>query len=84
MNHYSDTIATAIATNDPATVALVEHFMRIEHSTFDHLPMVKFRKVAREAFNDVIDWEYSGSVGGLTLTEYCKSEGLLRPQIRGL
>jgi hypothetical protein len=77
---YAAHIAEGIGSADPALLALVEDFMRLEHGTLDALSAGRFTTAARRALADVLAWRDAGDVDGHTLGEYCATMRLDYPE----
>lgn len=80
---YRKLISEATGSSDPALLALVEDFMRLDHSTLDHLSRDRFAHEARQAHADILTWHEAGPVNGGTLADYCASAGLACPTLAG-
>lgn len=80
MSSYSGLIAEAIGKDDAALVGLVEDFMRAETGgALDGLGPAEFADLARGCLADILDWQATGEVGGLTLAGYCEASQLVCP-----
>lgn len=80
MRGYPALIAAAIGSTDPALLALVEDFMRLEGGTLDALSAPRFAVIARQCLADVTAWREAGSVDGYDLAGYCAAMGLDYPR----
>jgi hypothetical protein len=77
MTPYATLISTATGTTDPATVALIELFMRINRSGLDDLDKRQFNRMAREAHHDILALHHEG-----VLVEICEGYDVAVPAIR--
>lgn len=78
---YAAIIATAIGTDDSASLALVEDLMREGRSGLDGLSLTEITELARECFDDAKAWATIGPVGGHALADYCRVMGLEYPTL---
>ena len=64
MSPYTKLIAEAIEETDPATLAIVEEFMRTERTALDSLTLAGFRAAAREAAAEAVGMHAAGMLAG--------------------
>lgn len=77
---YAALIAHTLGIEDPATLAVVEDFMRQQTGgVLDHLSPAAFAQHAREAYADARAWSDVGAINGCTLEDYCHTMGLALP-----
>jgi hypothetical protein len=75
---YRQWIAEAIGYGDPATLELVEDFMRGQSRTLDHLDGQQFDALARQSADDLVLMHAEGG-----LQDYCRALRLEVPQWAG-